>query len=141
MCSLQSAFHENHSTETALIKLTDKLLFNMDSDMVTGIIFVNFKTAFDAINHELLLKKLSIYGANDVTVEWFRSYLTGKNQYVRVNGSCSSSRQLLEGVPQGSIIGPILFLVFIHVYDMPLNRRDSTLDIYADDMTLSKSAS
>ena len=63
---LQSAFRPNHSTETALIKLTDELLFNMDNDMVTGLAFVDFRKAFDVINHELLLKKLSIYGANDL---------------------------------------------------------------------------
>ena len=107
--------------------------------MVTGLTFVDFKKAFDVINHELLLKKLSIYGANDFTVKWFRSYLTGRSQYVRVNGCCSSSQQLLQGVPQGSILGPTLFLVFIN--DMPLSIQDSTLDIYADDTTLSKSAS
>ena len=86
------------------------------------------------INHELLLKKLSIYGANDFTVKWGRSYLTGRNQHVRVNGCSSSSQQLLQGVPQGSILGPILFLVFMN--DMPFSIRDSTLDIYADDTTL-----
>jgi len=93
MYNLQSAFRDNHSTKTAFIKLTDKLLFNMDNDMVTGLTFVDVKKAFDAINHELLLKKLLIYGANDFTVEWFRSYLTGRNQYGLVNGSCSSSQQ------------------------------------------------
>ena len=76
---------------------------------------------------------------NDFTVKWLRSYLTGRNQYVRVNGYYSSSQQLLPGVPQGSILGPILFLLFIN--DMPLSILDSTLDIYADDTTLSKSAS
>ena len=134
MYNLQSAFRENHSTETALIKLTDKLLFNMDNDMVTGLTFVDVKKAFDVINPELLLRKLSIYGANDFTVKWFRSYLTGRNQSVRVNGCCSSSQQLLQGVPQGSILGPILVLVFMN--DMPFSIRDSTLDIYSDDTTL-----
>ena len=86
------------------------------------------------INHELLLKKLSIYGANDFTVKWVRSYLTGRNQHVRVNDCSSSSQQLLQGVPQRSILGPILFLVFMN--DMPFSIRDSTLDIYADDTTL-----
>ena len=63
----------------------------MDNNMVTGLTFVHFKKAFDVTNHELLLTKLSIYGANDFTVKWFRSYLTGRNQYVCVNG-CYFSR-------------------------------------------------
>ena len=76
--SYDSAFRRNHSTKTALIKLTDELLFNMGNDMVTGLAFVDFRKAFDVINHELLLKKLSIYGANDLSLKWFGSYLTGK---------------------------------------------------------------
>ena len=105
--------------------------------MVTGLAFVDFRKAFDVINHELLLKKLSIYGANDLSLKWSGSYLSaGRKQYVRINGCCSTSKQLSQGVPQGSILGPIFFLLFVN--DMPLSKRDSTLDVYADDATLSK---
>ena len=121
------------------MKLTDELLFNMDNDMVTGLAFFDFRKAFDVINHELLLKKLSIYGASDISLKWFGSHLTGKKQYVHVNGCCSTSKQLLQEVPQRSILGPILFLLFVN--DMPLSIRDSTLDVYADDKTLSKTSS
>jgi len=99
----------------------------MDNDMVTGLVFVDFRKAFDVINHKLLLKKLSIYGANNLLLKWFGSYLTGRKQYVHINGYCSTSKQLLQGVSQGSIIGPILFLLFVN--DMPLSIRDSTLDV------------
>ena len=134
--NLQSAFQPDHTTETALIKLTDELLFNMDNNMVTGLAFVNFRKAFNVINHWLLPKKLSIYEANNLSLKWFGSYLTRRKQYVRINGCCSTSKQLLQGVPQGSILGPIFFLLFVN--DMPLSIHDSTLDVYADDTTLAK---
>ena len=72
-------------------------------------------------------------------MKWFRSYLTGRSQYIRVNGCCSSSQHLLQGAAQGSVLGPILFIAFIN--GMLLGIWDSTLDVYADDTTLSKSAS
>ena len=97
-----------------LIKLTDELLFDMDNVMVTGLAFVDFRKAFDVINHERLLKKLSIYGANDLSLKWFGSYLSARKQYVRINGCCSTSKQLSQGVPQGSILGPILFLLLVN---------------------------
>ena len=120
-------------------KLTDELLFNMDNNTVTGLTFVDFRKAFNVKNHELLLKTLSIYGANDLSLKWFGSYLSGRKQYVRINGCCSTSKQLSQGVPQGSILGPILFLLFVN--DMPLSIRDSLLDVYANDTTLSKCSS
>ena len=106
--------------------------------MITGLTLIDFHKAFDVINHELLLKTPSTYGVNDLSLKWFRSYLSGRKQYVHINGCCSTSKQLLQGVPQGSILGPILFLLFVN--DMPSSICDSTLDIYADDTTLSKSS-
>ena len=100
---------------------------------------MNEKRVTRVINHELLLKKLSIYGANNLSLKWFGSYLTGRKQYVRINGCCSTSSQLLQEVPQRSILGPILFLLFVN--DMPLSIRDSTLEVYVDDTTLSKTSS
>ena len=66
---------------------------------MTGLAFVDFRKAFDVINHELY----------DLSLKWFGSYLTGRKQYVLINGCCSTSKQLLQGLPQGSILGPILF--------------------------------
>ena len=71
----QSGFHPNHSTETALINLVDDLLFNMDNNMVTGLTFIDFKKAFDVINHNICLKKLEIYGVGSSSINWFKSYI------------------------------------------------------------------
>ena len=79
---LQSAFRSGHSTETALIRLTNQILKNMDNDEVTGRVFIDFRKAFDVIDHELLLKKLFIYRATPSSVAWFKSYLSERKQFI-----------------------------------------------------------
>ena len=135
---LQSAFRSGHSTETVLIRLTDQILKNMDDDEVTGLVFIDFRKAFDVIDNELLLKKLSIYGANLSSFAWFKSYLSVRKQFISLGKTTSKQLTVKQGVPQGSILGPVLFLLFVN--DMPLHVQKSTTDIYADDTTLSLSS-
>ena len=137
--NLQSAFRTGHSTETALIRLTDEILLNMDKDEVTGLVFIDFRNAFDTIDHKLLLRKLSVYGASVSAVSWIQSYLSNRKQFIKLGNQSSELLPIKQGVPQGSILGPVLFLLFVN--DMPLNISKSTLDIYADDTTISSSAS
>ena len=111
----QSAFRENHSTETALIKWTDELLFNRDNDKGTGMILIDFKKAFDLVNHETLLQKLQMYGLSDSAVKWFHSYLSDRQQCVKVNECTSSLLPINQGIPKGTIVGPMLFLIFIKI--------------------------
>ena len=99
---------------------------------------LTIKKAFDLIDHGLLLEKLKTYGVGDNELDLQRSYLSGRTQYVHINGCHSSPRTVSAGVPQGSILGPILFLLFIN--DLPSAAQHSTVDIYADDTTLSLSS-
>ena len=89
---LQLAFRSGHSAETALIRLTDQILKNMDNDEVTGLVFIDFRKAFDVIDHELLLKKLSIYAATPSSVAWFKSYLSEKKQLFISLGKTTSKQ-------------------------------------------------
>ena len=100
--------------------------------------FIDYKKAFYLIDHGLLLEKLKAYRVRDNELDLLRSYLSGRTQYVHINGCHSSPRTVLAGVPQGSIFGPILFLLFIN--DLPSAAQHSTIDIYVDDTTLSLSS-
>lgn len=135
---LQSGFRKSHSTETALIRLVDQLFFDLDENKVTGLIFIDYKKAFDLINHDILLAKLRGYDIGERDLKLIGNYLTGRSQYVNIDGTLSQSKPVHLGVPQGSVLGPLLFLVFIN--DLPTAVGHSVVDIYADDTTLSYSS-
>jgi hypothetical protein len=110
----------------------------LDQDEITGLVFVDFKKAFDVVNHRLLLRKLEQYRVSDAALSWLTSYLTDRFQFVALDGNLSERLAVKQGVPQGSILGPLLFLLFVN--DLPLHLEDSSVDIFADDTTLSANA-
>lgn len=134
----QSGFRKKHSTETALIHIIDELLFNLDDDRVNGLILVDYRKAFDMVDHTILMEKLKAYGVVGNSLSWFHSYLQDRHQLVTVAGTESDYALIKHGVPQGSILGPLLFIIFIN--DLPLHVTSSQVDLYADDTTLSSSA-
>ena len=112
----------------------------MDNDEVKGLVFVDFRKAFNVIKHKLLLKKLlSVYGASLDSMAWFWSYLEEWRQFVKLGHIASDPKAVRQGVLQGSILGPVLFLLFVND-NMLLHLNNSTIDIYADNTTLSLSA-
>ena len=131
----QYGFLRNHSTELAAMELTDNVLKDIDYKHITLAIFMDLNKAFDTLDHGILIRKLAHYGINGIALEWFTSYLTDRTQYVEIDGVSSNILSLSTGVPQGSILGPLLFL--IHMNDIPNCAEYFNFIIYADDTTLS----
>ena len=104
----QSAYLKNHSCVTALIDIIDTLLLNIDRGDINGLLMIDLSKAFDLINQNLLLKKLEIYGLTESRLGWFKLYLSMRKQAVAVNGTASEFLDISRGVPQGSILGPLV---------------------------------
>ena len=132
--SKQSGFRKSHSTTTALLNLTEDLLNGMDKGLVTGFVALDLKRAFDTVDHGILIEKLRMYGFNEASVLWFMNYLRGRTQCTCVNGSLSPLSEVEFGVPQGSILGPMLFLLFIN--DISESVKHCQLSLYANDTCL-----
>ena len=130
----QSGFLRLHSTVTCLLKNTDDWYNGMDLGKLVGLVFIDLKKAFDTVDHSILCKKLELYGVHHRELSWFKSYLTNRKQFCRVNGVDSEIGDMEIGVPQGSCLGPLLFLVYIN--DLPQAVLDSNVSMYADDTSL-----
>ena len=129
----QSGFRGNFSTDTRLIHLTDHIKKNTSKGLYTGMIMLDLQKAFDTVDHEILCQKLSVMGV--VSVEWFRSYLSDRTQMVNVNNTSSDFQKITCGVPQGSILGPLLFLCYVNDMSMSIS-GECKLMLYADDSAI-----
>ena len=134
----QSGFRPLHSTVTALLDATNEWYLNIDKGMTNLAVFLDLAKAFDTVSHHILLKKLNMYGIKGRTHDWFSSYLSNRMQQCTVEGCFSKPLPLSCGVPQGSILGPLLFIIYIN--DLPFSLSNSKPRMYADDTILSASA-
>ena len=131
---LQFGFRENHSTTHALIYITEKIRKAIDENCYSCGIFVDLQKAFDTVDHEILLYKLNHYGIRGTENAWFKSYLSNRKQFVTINGVSSEENIIQHGVPQGSVLGPLLFLLYINDLHNAI-KHCSTIH-FADDTSL-----
>ena len=130
----QSGFLLLHSTVTCLLKNTDDWYNGIDLGKLVGLVFLDLKKAFDIVDHNILCKKLELYGVQKREISWFKSYLSNRKQFCRVNGVDSKIGYTEVGVPQGSCLGLLLFLISIN--DLRHTVQDSTVSMYANDTSL-----
>ena len=130
----QFGFRKNHSTTHALIDFSETIRNALDNNKFVCGVFLDLQKAFDTVNHEILLTKLEFYGVRGIPLQWFKSYLKNRTQYVTINDIPSLTKPVRSGIPQGSILGPLLFLVYINELNSSIDNA-STYH-FADDTNL-----
>ena len=136
---MQSAYRQNHSTETALLKVKHDLLLAMDKQRVVFLVLLDMSAAFDLIRDDILVDTLQThFGITDKALLWVRSYLDGRRQRVEVDGILSREFGVLWGVPQGSCLGPLLFTLYASrlFQEIQHNVPEVMCHTYADDTQL-----
>ncbi|XP_029929809.1 LOW QUALITY PROTEIN: uncharacterized protein LOC115374818 [Myripristis murdjan] len=133
----QSGFRSRHSTETVLLKVTNDLLLSSDSGHLSIRLLLDLTAAFDTISHTILLSRLeSSLNITGSALSWLRSYLTNRQQFISINNCTSSTAPLSQGVPQGSVLGPLLFILYMLPLSNIIRRHGLHFHCYADDVQL-----
>ncbi len=131
---LQFGFRHNYSTETATCLLLENIKRSLDKGLKVGAVFLDLKKAFDSVNHNILMSKITKYNISKRSLLWFDSYLKSREQSVVINNVKSVPHNIDIGIPQGTILGPILFSIYIN--DLPEICPDASLQMYADDTVI-----
>ncbi len=106
----------------------------MDNGLLNGVLFLDLKKAFDCVDHQILLNKLALYDVRGITLNWFKSYLSNRNQICKVSNIFSDVKPTKIGVPQGSNLGPLLFLTYVN--DLPNCLHSASASMFADDTNI-----
>ena len=112
----QSEFRKGYFPSTALLSVTSEWLSNIDKDVINGVLFLDLKKAFDTVNHDFCIEKLKLWlklWISKKSLLWFKSYLKDRKQFCKINHTQSSIRNVRYGIPQGSTLGPLLFLIYL----------------------------
>ena len=132
----QSAYRPLHSTETALLRVQNDILTSIDNKEITVLVLLDLSSAFDTVDHAILLNRLKNIGITGLVYDWFNSYLSGRTQAVFLDGVTSDSVNLTCGVPQGSVLGPILFNIYTQPLGEIARKHGMKYHFYADDTQL-----
>ena len=135
----QYGFVKKKSTSIQLLRILDDWSEALDRGEEVHVIYTDFEKAFDRVSHVKLIRKLSMYGVNDNIIEWLKDYLNGRQSSVRVNGCLSDQFDISSGVPQGSVLGPVLFIIYVNDMFRIVKDKKVELVLYADDAKLYKS--
>ena len=109
---LYTSFRKGHSTEYAALELADRIIQQMDENKTPINIYLDLSKAFDTLNHSILIHKLKLYGINGTAIQLFKSYLSNRKQHVEYENNTSDTLLITTGVPQGSVLGPLLFIIY-----------------------------
>ena len=137
----QSAYQAGHSTETVLLSIVNDILSALDNDSISVLLLLDLSAAFDTLDHQILHSRLnSVFGIQSTALQWFHSYLSDRYQSTSVNNLSSSPSQLMYGVPQGSVPGPILFILYTTPLSDIIANHSVNHQLFSDDTQLQKSA-
>ncbi len=133
----QAGFRKGYSMGTCLIEFLHHIYSNIDAGRVSGVLFLDFSKAFDTVEHDIMISKLRHLGFKASSTSWFRSYLTDRQQVTKIDDELSGPAAISHGVPQGSILGPVMFSLYVN--DLPEALRDCHISLYVDNTAVAAS--